>query len=153
MKENLYKLSHYYSIDDEKQSVFIRTSFEPMEMVKIIGAMNFKFEELVDDSECLDETHMVRVLGKFYPVEDVTKTSRELYPYTELDKNEWGMIDVFEFEKDGEQMTVTQIDIYEAREYCCGAGYKELMKAYLPPTKEFENEMMNLADDYPHLKQ
>lgn len=153
MKENLYKLSHYYSIDDEKQSVFIRTSFEPMEMVKIIGAMNFKFEELVDESECLDETHMVRVLEKFYPVKDVTEESQDLYPYTMLDKNQWGMIDVFQFERNGEMMTVTQIDLYEAREHCCGASYKELMKAYLPSTKEFENEMMNLADDYPHLKQ
>ena len=153
MKENLYKLSHYYNIDDRKLSVFVKTSIEPMEMVNIIGAMNFKFEELVDDSECLDENHMVRVLEKFYPVEDVTKASQELYPYTELDKSQWGMINVFELERDGEMIKVTQIDLYEAREYCCGAGYKELMKAYLPSTKEFEDEMMNLADDYPHLKQ
>lgn len=143
-EESLYKLSHYYTTDEEKYSIFIKSPMDTEEFIKVIGAICFKFEEVVDESMDIEETHLAQILESFYGMKDVTESSKWLLPYTTLERSEWE--DVNRFEHDG--LNIIHIDLYSARENCCGKGYKELMNTHLPKSEEFESFMNDLIPIY-----
>lgn len=45
---------------------------------------------------------------------------------------------------DGRFFTITQVELYQARESCCGPGYDELMNKNLPKDEEFVRDIINL---------
>lgn len=146
-KLKTYKLIHYYTTDELKYSVFIQTEIEEERLIKILGAMNFKFEELVDDSLSMDENHIVNLLERFYPVKNVTEEYRPFLPSLQIPMDKWEIINYLWLKEKQEE--IIQIDLYDAREACCGAGYKTLMDDHLPQTTEFEDAVKDISD-YPY---
>lgn len=145
---NIYKISHYYSVDDNKYSVFVETSIGLESFIKTIAAIYFKFEDLVDPSECIDHRHLAIILENFFDVRDKTQEYRKHAPVTCM-KGEWELSKTFEVTEGEKNLIITQIDLYEARESNCGKDYEKLMKDYLPNSIEFEDEIKNLRDFYP----
>lgn len=146
---NIYKISHYYSVDDNKYSVFIVTSMGLESFIKTIAAIYFKFEDLVDSSECIDNQHLAIILEKFFDVRDKTQEYRKYASATCMNNGEWELSKTFKVTEGEKEFLITQIDLYAAREYNCGKDYKKLMEEYLPNSIEFENEIKNLRDFYP----
>jgi hypothetical protein len=149
----IYKIAHYYSTDHDKHSVFVESDIEKHTLVKILGAIQFKFEELIDESDCIEERHLVSILEKFFGMKNITDECQKYLPETQLEDTEWETINEFIF-LDSEihkTVQVIQIDQYRARECCCGPGYKDLMRKYLPSTIDFEDEIKNIQNFYPHL--
>lgn len=144
----IYKIDHFYNISHKKSCVFIKTDISLDSLVKIIGSIHFKFENLIDESVCMEEKHLVEILEKFYNVKDVTEEYKKFFSYTQLDEDEWELFNVFKFSVEEEEREIIQIDSYEARESCCGSGYKEIMKNYLPSTDEFEVAIKKLRKFY-----
>lgn len=153
-QKQIYKIGHYYSTDHDKFSVFVESSIDVDTFVKILGCIHFKFEELIDDSECMDEKHLVNVLEKFYDAKNTTTECQKYLPYTHIPTDQWHMVNIFNIKGlEENDIQIIHIDWYEARESCCGSGYKELMEEHLPNTKEFEEEIKNTLDFYPWLTQ
>lgn len=146
---NVYKISHYYSIDDNKYSVFVETSIGLESFIKTIAAIYFKFEDLVDPSECIDHRHLAIILEKFFDVQDKTQEYRKHASSTCMNNGEWELSKTFKVTEGENELLITQIDLYEARESNCGKDYEKLMKDYLPNSIEFEDEIKNLRDFYP----
>lgn len=148
-KNYFYRLVHYYAKDNDVTSVFLKTTIDCPDLIYILSAIQFKFEELVDESLGMDERHIMDILKRFYGVEEVTGTLKPFLPELNMDKVKWDVANPIVL-TDGEYvLTVTQVDLYASRESCCGPGYQELMSTYLPQTKEFEDEIKNLKDYYP----
>lgn len=146
--KTLYKLSHYYSFDDKEQSFYIKSEIPVDRLVKILGSIEFKMEELISDEISFEQQHIVELLEKYYGVENVSDEYKELHPLFKKPKDEWGMSNVIRFVKDKEYKSITQIDLYEARESCCGKQSDEIMKKHLPENKEFEKDILNLKEYY-----
>lgn len=139
---NVYKISHYYNIDNDISSFFLKSDLMPYSMLDILVTIQFKFEELVDESREIDTDDFINVLETFYPIKEVTNEYKKYLPQTKLDKDEWEMITLFTVEEivDSEIKSVFpifQIDLYSARESSCGEKYKELMLGKLQNSKEF----------------
>lgn len=153
--KKVYKVAHYFSTDVDKHSIFVETDIDIDSFIKIIGTIQFKFEDLVGPSESMDEKHLLNVLVKFYGIKDVTKECQKFLPKTRLRDEEWKLVNKFTLkdeQKVSRNITIIQIDWYRAREFCCGPDYKNLMKTYLPDKPEFEDEIKNLGNFYPCIK-
>ncbi|MCM3113634.1 hypothetical protein [Lederbergia lenta] len=154
--KKIYKIAHYYSKDYDKYSVFVESDIDEDSFVKLLGALQFKFEELIDDSESMDERHLICILERFFNMKDITNECKKYLSQTQLNKDEWEMINEFAvIDLDsGNGFTIIQIDLYESREFCCTNGqaeYKKFMDNQLPNTLEFENEIKNKRNFYPWL--
>ena len=135
----IYKIDHYYNIDHDAQCLIIKSDIEVERLVQILASIQFKFEELIDESVSVDEEHILSLLKEFYEVEDVKEQYKKYIPYTRLENDDWETVNVFRFTHDN--FDITQIDLYEARESCCGKKYKEIMKNVLP-----NDEKLKLLD-------
>lgn len=146
---NIYKISHYYSLDDKKYSAFVETNIGLESFIKTIAAINFKFEELVDETECIDHGHLAIILEKFFDVRDKTHKYRKHASATCMNKGEWELSKTFKVTEGEKELLITQIDLHRVRECNNGKDYEKLMKDYLPNSIEFESEVKNLRDFYP----
>lgn len=146
---NIYKISHYYSVDDNKYSAFVETNIGLESFIKIIAAIYFKFEELVDETECIDHEHLAIILEKFFDVRNKTQEYQKYASATCMNKGEWELSKTFKVTEGEKALFITQIDLYEASQSNCGKNYEKLMKDYLPNSIEFESEVKNLRDFYP----
>ncbi|WFP05440.1 hypothetical protein [Bacillus velezensis] len=148
----IYKLVHECNLDHDKTAIFLETTIEPLEMMNILSAVEFKFEELVDESLTIHRQHLINILEKFYDVKNVTEEYRKFLPQTQLETDKWAIITTFKnvIGLDIEYKVVfpiIQIDLSGAREYCC-ENYDEIMERTLPNTQEFEEEIKNIKDFY-----
>jgi hypothetical protein len=138
--ENTYKITHYYSRNHEKYSVFVQTEINLPQFIDILGAIIFKFEELVPEQDCMDEQHLISILTKFFNVKDVTKKCQGHMKYTRIPLDQWEITNTFLI-SDNPTFVITQIDLYEVREFCNGIDLNEKMENLLPQSKEFELEI------------
>lgn len=139
--EYFYKVSHCYG--REEDSIFFQSNIQAEELIKILACLDFKFEELVDETRIMDEESVLKILIKFYQAEklndELVKGIRNLEPI-ELEEDGVAIIPtknvlrVYNIHND--EMQLIEIDRYAARESCCGPNYFELMKR-LPDTAEF----------------
>lgn len=138
------RIDHFYNTDHDIAARFIETTICLEVMVEVLAALQFKFEELVDESVPMDERHITKLLERFYEVEDLTNEYQKYHSQMQLNENDWDMINKFTVKKEnGTKMDVIQIDLYEARESFCGPQYKQLMDAVLPNTNEFDSDIKN----------
>lgn len=80
MKKYTYKIYHEYQIGD--QSVTFRCSIEPEEMKDLLAALEFHYEEHIDDSDSVCGRAATEVISKLYtPVEYLEKP---LEPFFEI---------------------------------------------------------------------
>lgn len=137
----LYKVWH--CAGSEEDSIFFKSKIPPEKLIEILGCIDFKFEELVEESGLMDEESVLEILEKFYAV---TKLSDELIKMIkdseakEFEENGFPIVSnriLTIYNINNEEHQLIEIDRYGAREYCCGPGYTKLMKKHLPNTVEF----------------
>lgn len=136
----IYKIDHYYNNDHETQCLLIESSIETEQLIKILASIQFKFEELIDESVSVDEDHILIILKEFYGVKDVKEKYKKLLPHTKLKKEDWETVNIFRFtsKKPQGNFDIIQIDLYEARESCCGKSYTKIMNSALPKGEKLE---------------
>lgn len=132
----IYKIDHYYNINHDAQCLIIESEIETKRLIKILASIQFEFEELVDYSISVDEEHILSILKEFYGVEDVKEQYKKYIPCTHLKNSEWKVVNIFHFKQ--ENLEIIQIDLYEAREICCGKKYKETMAVALPSNENLK---------------
>ena len=153
----IYKIDHYYNIDHDAQCLLIRTDIEVEDLIKILASIQFRVEEF-DEGACVDEEHLLHILTTFYNVKDVKdEYGEEFLPHTKIPNDEWELINIFvfdfysdidEIDENIDSLEITQIDLYEAREYCCGKGSTEMMEKYLPESNDFKDYINSLKAFY-----
>lgn len=144
----IYKIDHYYYEGNDAHDalcLLIESNIEIVRLVEILASIEFKFEEFIGEEICADGEHILSILKEFYGVEDVKEQYKKYLPYTHLPDKEWEIINVFEFTN--EDFKIIQIDLYEARESCCGKG-KKIMEKVLPKDEKFESYIKSLKDFY-----
>lgn len=147
----VFKIAHFYNKEHDVQSFFVRTNIDNLTLGEIIACIQFKFEELVDESRCIDEKHLLELLIKYYEIEDVTNEFRLFLPYTQLEDSEWNAVNLFTiyntYDKikdlcntpiNERELYIVQIDQHYMRELCCGPDVDKLMKQRLPDREDFE---------------
>ena len=148
--KTIYKVNHYYG--RESDVLLIKSDIHLNDLIKVLGAIQFKFEELITDTfpdtSCfpgIERQHILEVLEKFYGVEDVKEEYKECLPHTVKEKDaSIKAIHTFLFKN----VLIIQVDLYSARENCCGPQYKKIMKEYLPKDDEFEGYFKGKKDFY-----
>lgn len=148
--KTIYKVNHYYG--RESDVLLIKSDIHLNDLIKVLGAIQFKFEELITDTfpdtSCfpdIERQHILEVLEKFYGVEDVKEEYKECLPHTVKEKDaSIKAIHTFLFKN----VLIVQVDLYSARENCCGPQYKKIMKEYLPKDDEFEGYFKGKKDFY-----
>lgn len=141
MKKKIYKIDHFYISEHNDNCVLIESEIDISKMVKILAAMEFKYEELVDEGASLIPYEALILLQKFFNVKDVKDKYKHLLQFTQVDNEEWEMINIFQFEN----LEIVQIDLYETREYYCGPKYAEVMLE-LAEIKEFDSEIIKFKE-------
>lgn len=140
-ESGFYKIDHYYSTNNDETAFFIKTNIPAVQLGEIIACIQFKFEELVDESMSIADEHLKKILVDFYGVEDVTEEFQRFLPYTKIEKHEWRSFNDFDV-PDSEVRFITQIDQYHVRESCCGPKHLDLMNMRLPEGKDFVEAIM-----------
>lgn len=133
--EVIYKIDHYYNRNHDEQCLLIKSNIDCEKFIKILAAIQFKFEVLVDEAVVLDEEYILELLIKFYGVKDVKEEYKKYLQYTHIEGCEWDLINSFHINN---ELSIIQIDLYRAREANCGPNYEKLMDEVLPNSKEFE---------------
>ncbi len=135
----IYKVFHSYG--DEKDFIFFKSSIPYNELIEILACIDFKYEDLVDESSIPDSKKVLKILEEFYGVE---KLSNDLIKkFNELTVEEPFLFyrDIASvyliYEDDYFNQQFIEIDRYSARESCCNPNYLELMDKHLPNTPEF----------------
>ncbi|GED04230.1 MULTISPECIES: hypothetical protein [Bacillus subtilis group] len=150
----IFKLDHYINEErDPDYLLFIEKDIEPsrfedelLELIEIIACIHFRFEQLVRDDICVAGKDIVFLLEKYYGFKNVTSEYMWLEKETRLPREEWYVFN--EFRVGTNQVPVFQIDVYNAREACCGPEYRNLMINRLPLDKEFDNDIEKLGAFY-----
>lgn len=155
MSRYIYKIDHYYNIDHIATSPVIATDIEKYDLVNILAVILLKFEELIEEFNeeglTVDEQHILMLLKKYYGVEDVKDQYKKYLHLTNLEDDDWKMINTFDMTiNDGtENLQIIQIDLYEARESNLNNYYKGKLTPFLPDSiQDFENEIKSLRKYY-----
>lgn len=149
MKKRIYRIDHCYFYDSNKDCLLIESDLEPNKLAKIIVAIQFKFEELVDESLDIDPIHLLDILKEFYRVKDVKEEFRNILKLTEYghteDENYYDEYDGFKYisKFNLKKLEVIKIEMYSARKEHCCIDYKDIYK-YLVRNKE----LYKMISDY-----
>ncbi|QAT68044.1 hypothetical protein EQZ20_24535 (plasmid) [Bacillus glycinifermentans] len=147
----IFKLDHFF--DDPYNSVFLEKLADPknlgeeiLKLIETVGCLQFRLEELIDENMSMNAEQAAVILQKYFGFRDVTEQFQPFIEETFLPEEEW---DVFnEYAVGPNQVPVIQIDLYRARESCCGPDYAKLMSTRLPETEEFDRDVCLLASFY-----
>ena len=152
VEPRVYKISHFYDEDVFENALFLETRVNTLPLLLLLVAIQFKFEELIDDHGDIQYEHISYLLEKYYDIKDVSTNYKNIYSQTIVEKENWEITNTFilkvEKPDDIKQIPVVQIDLYQAREFCCGKLYHEIMANALPLTAYFENDFINLKKFY-----
>lgn len=146
----IYKIDHFYSLNHDKYCLMIESDIEPVKMAEILASIQFKFEDMIDESINTEEEHILKILIDFFGVKDVKKYYERFLPQMQLEDSEWTTINEFVFVDDSmdAKLTIVQIDLYEAREASCGPNYKDLINKNLPKDQRLDDYINSLKDYY-----
>lgn len=157
--KKIYRIDHYYFYDSNESCLLIESELEPESLVKIIVAIQFKYEELVSESGNVEFENLIKILKKFYNVRDVKEDYKNILNKTDDYECEDDYfrndkyLSVYKF--DLEEIEVVKIDVYLARESHCGANFRDIYK-YLRQEKDIEDmilEYIKAPKDYKeHIK-
>ncbi|ENY99483.1 hypothetical protein HMPREF1092_03224 [Clostridium thermobutyricum] len=153
IKKRLYRIDDCHFYNNNESCLLIESELDPDILEKIIVAIKFKFEELVDESFDIDFYHLLDILKKFYNVKDVKDEYKHLLNKTDICNYEYYTHNNNECCIYLEEANVVIIELFKARESHCGPNYKEIYK-YLVKDKELENMISNYmqySERYPEL--
>lgn len=135
----IYVLDHYYAINHQEFCRIIEIDKKVEEIVEICSSISFLLEELFNPSESLDMDCLLEILLTYYGARNIKDTIEEEMLY----QIELPIEDVYlETYIGHDYISVSKayiIDLYEARESCCGPNYKKIMNKWLPKGKELDD--------------
>lgn len=82
----IYKLVDFYNPNAENDAVFLESTMRLDRLIDIVGAIHFKFEELIREDICVEEAHFAPLLSKYYDFSDVTQEFQVYLSDTIIDK-------------------------------------------------------------------
>lgn len=135
----IYVLDNYYAINHNDFCIIVESNKTVEEMVEICSAISFLFEETVTDSYLLDMNCLLNILIKYYEMEN-KKNSIEKDALNQIHMPIKSIYEETYIAHD--YMCVSEgyiIDLYEARENCCGPQYKNIMDKWLPKGQELDD--------------
>src|SRR5690606_2799638 len=129
---------HCFGNNDD--CIFVQSDKEPNELIEILACIDFKFEELVDDSLCMSEKAVGLILEEHFGAEIIEGTvEKYLLVGTKMPKSDKRNLELFKvFDIPGYESPVLQIDRYWARESCCGPNSDMLMEKHIPFSNDFD---------------
>ena len=149
----IYKIVDFYNPDAERDAVFLESTMKLDRFIDVVGAIHFKFEELIKEDACVYEAHFAFLMEKYYNFTDVTKECQVYLPDTTLDKKDWEPYHQFFLKSnEGDLLIIKQIEQNTAREACC-ENYHRIMNSYLPKfLEELEADIRSLKEHYLQLQ-
>lgn len=150
----LYKIDHYYNKDHDEYCLMIESDINKEDLAMITAGIQLIFEELVDESDCIDDQHLLEILKQFYGVKDIKDEYRKYLPQTQLAKSQWEMFNTFNIKADEiDDIQIIQIDLYEAREFNLARYYEGQLDRVLPDDiGALKDEIKNIRNFYPYLE-
>jgi len=145
-EKQMYILDHYYNINHEEQCLVIEIDYTVNEVIEITSAITFLLEDMTEPSVYLEEEWLLECLEKFYGAENV-KDGVDIDFLKEILPTET----IYESVIMGHHIVVKKgyiIDLYFARESCCGVKYKDIMDRWLPKGKELVELKALLMERY-----
>lgn len=136
----LYKIDHYYAKNHSDYCLVVESDKTIKDMIEITSSLEFLFENVVDESACLDNQCLLKILCNHYRCNDVKDKYRQYLSYM---NEEWGLVVIYNFGI----CTLVQIDLYAARESCCGPNNKKIMKSQLPNGSDLEELKLLLIEE------
>jgi len=134
----LYVLDHYYAINHPEFCIIIESDKKVEEIIEICSSIAFLLEDIVDVSACLDMKCLLNILITYYGAKD-KKLDVEDEMLNSLRMPTEGIYEKIFLAHDGIVVSNAYlIDLYEARESCCGERYKEIMNKWLPKGKKLD---------------
>lgn len=134
----LYVLDHYYAMDHADYCLIIESDKTVNEIVEICSAIAFLLEDLVDDSACLNIDCLLHILVTYYGA----KNRKSDVPGRILSDLGLPIDGVFEnslLPIDNSLICEAYIiDLYEARDSCCGPQYKDILDKWLPKGEQLD---------------
>lgn len=138
----IYILDHYYAVNHKEWCLIVESDKTEQEVIEITSALTFLFEDIVDVSACLDNNCLLKLLVTYYGMKDI-KAERfceemldtiddMMLPINGVSKKVYVGVDGIAVEK------AVIIDLYGARESCCGPDYKKMYDKYLPVGERLE---------------
>ena len=140
----IFLLDHYYEgMPDHQGYCFAVKSdtLSPEDLVELTSAIEFLFEDTVNVDGVLEQAKLKEILCTHYVMTDVTNKYQEDIA-TILEVACWDGIFTSFFYNITKRKLFLHIDLYEARESCCGPEYKELIDKWIP--KERQKEMVSI---------
>lgn len=138
----LYILDHYYEIDHQSFCIVIKSKKKLNDIIEICASIEFLFEDITDYETHLNNNCLLDILIHYYgaknkknSISDETLNSIGM-PIESIAK------EVLLFHNENNDISVDKaylIDLYEARESCCGPNYKTIMNKWLPKGKDLDN--------------
>lgn len=151
----IYILDHYYAVNHKEWCLIVESDKTEQEIIEITSALTFLFEDIVDVSACLDNNCLLKLLVTYYGMKDI-KAERfceemldaideTMLPISSVSKKVYVDVDGIAVEK------AVIIDLYGARESCCGSDYKKMYEKYLPVGEKLEEiKTLLLAEGEEH---
>lgn len=137
-KKILYKIDHYFAKEHLSYCIIVESNKTIKEMLEITSAIEFLFEDTVDESDSIDSKCLLRILCDHYDCNNVKDKYLKYLPYMNYD--EWSMVTIYLFG----DCAMVQIDLYSAREKYFTSDFKKNMRKYLPSDVELETLKMLL---------
>lgn len=124
----MFVLGHFHIAKKASEHIIIDSSYTSNEMIELTSAIEFLYEFETDLSNTLPLIQLEDILCSFYNVKRVDK---KLYLGLQksLNKVHWNTICT---PCVVESHSAIHIDLYEAREFCCGDLSNKIMNRWLP---------------------
>lgn len=126
---NLFVLDHYYAIDHEEYCLVVESEKTVDEVIQICSSIAFLLEDIFDPSVCLDMDCLRKVLVAYYGMVDQKENFKDVLQLLDLPiEGRCEKVKILDFY----HSDIFVVDLYEARESCCGDKYREIMDKWLP---------------------
>lgn len=134
----LFVLDHYYAVNHQEFCLVVEIDKDVNEVVEICSAITFLLEELIDESVSLDMDCLLNILVSYYGAKD-KKCDISGDILDEISMPIDSMYQKIALAHDGICVSYAYVvDLYEARESCCGPKYEVIMDKWLPKGEELE---------------
>ena len=135
-----FVLDHYYAIDNKEFCLVLQNNmYNTDEVIELCSAITFYLEELVNDnSVSLDNPCLCKILTKYYGFTDVKETlGKDILSSIKLPIEGTKEVVVVSY-PNKKVDAIFIIDLYGARESCCGPNWKNLLDKWIFENSDLE---------------
>ena len=127
----IFILDHYYEGYGHHPSFCFAVQSDVLsveDMIELTSAIEFLFEFTVDIDSRLEQMKLKQILCDYYGTKDVTQKHQKNITAA-VKEVKWDGIDTYFYNGSA---SFVHIDLYEARDFCCGTRCDKIMKKWLP---------------------